>query len=144
MNSVCADPPGKKGYHHGALRSALVEASIALAREGGPDRVVLREAAGCPDTTPVWSHQWHTRGPNPRGKNPAPSWSLVSGSRISDVEPWISGGVRAALIGRCGGRGRSLGMCAGLHDLHRRRPCDDLPVFGWATVVGWLRPGPIR
>jgi AcrR family transcriptional regulator len=27
------------------LRSALVEASIALAREGGPDRVVLREAA---------------------------------------------------------------------------------------------------
>src|SRR5215472_12554517 len=45
MNSVGADPPGKKGYHHGALRSALVEASIALAREGGPDRVVLREAA---------------------------------------------------------------------------------------------------
>jgi AcrR family transcriptional regulator len=27
------------------LRSALVEASLALAREGGPDRVVLREAA---------------------------------------------------------------------------------------------------
>jgi len=36
---------GKKGYHHGALRSALVQASIALAREGGPDRVILREAA---------------------------------------------------------------------------------------------------
>src|ERR1700760_77034 len=36
---------GKKSYHHGALQSALVEASIALAREGGPDRVVLREAA---------------------------------------------------------------------------------------------------
>jgi AcrR family transcriptional regulator len=32
-------------YHHGSLRSALVEASIALAREGGPDRVILREAA---------------------------------------------------------------------------------------------------
>ena len=45
MDSVSADPPGKKGYHHGALRSALIEASIALAREGGPDRVVLREAA---------------------------------------------------------------------------------------------------
>lgn len=43
MTSV--GPPAKKGYHHGALRAALVEASIALAREGGPDRVVLREAA---------------------------------------------------------------------------------------------------
>jgi AcrR family transcriptional regulator len=45
MNSVGADPPGTKPYHHGALHSALVEASIALAREGGPDRVILREAA---------------------------------------------------------------------------------------------------
>ena len=45
MSSVNADPPGRKPYHHGALHSALIEASIALAREGGPDRVVLREAA---------------------------------------------------------------------------------------------------
>jgi AcrR family transcriptional regulator len=45
MSSDSADPPGKKGYHHGALHSALIEASIALAREGGPDRVIVREAA---------------------------------------------------------------------------------------------------
>ena len=45
MSSVRADLSGRKPYHHGALRSALIEASIALAREGGPDRVVLREAA---------------------------------------------------------------------------------------------------
>jgi AcrR family transcriptional regulator len=45
MSSVSADPPGRKPYHHGALHSALVEASVALAREGGPDRVILREAA---------------------------------------------------------------------------------------------------
>ena len=45
MSSVGADSTGKKGYHHGALHSALVEASVALAREGGPDRVILREAA---------------------------------------------------------------------------------------------------
>jgi AcrR family transcriptional regulator len=45
MSSASADRPGKKGYHHGALHSALIEASIALAREGGPDRVILREAA---------------------------------------------------------------------------------------------------
>ncbi|MCW2663518.1 MAG: hypothetical protein JWP83_4670 [Mycobacterium sp.] len=45
MGSVGAGPSGKKGYHHGALHSALIEASIALAREGGPDQVILREAA---------------------------------------------------------------------------------------------------
>src|SRR3984893_8890004 len=45
MSSVSAGSPGKKPYHHGSLRSALVQASIALAREGGPDRVILREAA---------------------------------------------------------------------------------------------------
>ena len=45
MSSVDADSSGKKGYHHGALHSALIEASITLAREGGPDRVILREAA---------------------------------------------------------------------------------------------------
>jgi AcrR family transcriptional regulator len=45
MSSVSSDPPGKKGYHHGSLHSALIEASIALARDGGPDRVILREVA---------------------------------------------------------------------------------------------------
>jgi AcrR family transcriptional regulator len=45
MGSTNADPGRRKPYHHGALHSALVEASIALAREGGPDRVILREVA---------------------------------------------------------------------------------------------------
>lgn len=45
MSPASADPERRKPYHHGALNSALVEASVALAREGGPDRVVLREAA---------------------------------------------------------------------------------------------------
>ncbi|CAN5299454.1 TetR/AcrR family transcriptional regulator [soil metagenome] len=31
-------------YRHGDLRQALLEAGIAMAREGGPDAVVLREA----------------------------------------------------------------------------------------------------
>jgi len=31
-------------YHHGDLRRALLDAGIALARKGGPDAVVLREA----------------------------------------------------------------------------------------------------
>jgi AcrR family transcriptional regulator len=45
MSTDSADSDPRKPYHHGSLRSALIEASIALAREGGPDRVVLREAA---------------------------------------------------------------------------------------------------
>jgi AcrR family transcriptional regulator len=37
-------PPARATYHHGDLRRALLEAGTDLAREGGPDKVVLREA----------------------------------------------------------------------------------------------------
>lgn len=37
-------PPPRATYHHGDLRRALLEAGLDLAREGGPDAVVLREA----------------------------------------------------------------------------------------------------
>lgn len=35
----------ERGYHHGNLRQALVEAGLALARAGGPRSVVLRAAS---------------------------------------------------------------------------------------------------
>lgn len=41
MDSTGDDSAGR-GYHHGNLREALVEAGLALAREGGPSAVVLR------------------------------------------------------------------------------------------------------
>lgn len=37
-------PPQRETYHHGDLRRALLDAGLALAQEGGPDAVVLREA----------------------------------------------------------------------------------------------------
>jgi AcrR family transcriptional regulator len=37
-------PPLRKTFHHGNLRKALLEAGIELARGGGPQAVVLREA----------------------------------------------------------------------------------------------------
>jgi len=37
--------PPLRPYHHGHLRSALVEAGTELAREGGPDAVVVRAAS---------------------------------------------------------------------------------------------------
>ena len=36
--------PESAPYHHGRLREALLEAGVALAREGGSEAVVLREA----------------------------------------------------------------------------------------------------
>ncbi|MFX0577523.1 TetR/AcrR family transcriptional regulator [Nocardia nepalensis] len=45
MNAATADSERRRPYHHGALHTALIEASVELARAGGPDRVVLREAA---------------------------------------------------------------------------------------------------
>jgi AcrR family transcriptional regulator len=36
---------GKSAYHHGDLRNALIEAATDLARDGGPEAVVLRAAA---------------------------------------------------------------------------------------------------
>ncbi|VVE72949.1 TetR family transcriptional regulator [Pandoraea captiosa] len=36
--------PVRATYRHGDLRRALLEAGIALARDGGPDAVILREA----------------------------------------------------------------------------------------------------
>lgn len=50
MTSSIASPagstavPARSTYHHGDLRRALLEAGLELAREGGPDAVVLREA----------------------------------------------------------------------------------------------------
>ncbi|MFM6850561.1 MAG: TetR/AcrR family transcriptional regulator [Terrabacter sp.] len=38
------DVQPRSTYHHGDLRRALLEAGTDLAREGGPDKVVLREA----------------------------------------------------------------------------------------------------
>jgi AcrR family transcriptional regulator len=37
-------PPARKTFRHGDLRRALLEAGIQLARKGGPNAVVLREA----------------------------------------------------------------------------------------------------
>src|ERR1700726_324921 len=44
MTATTTSPPERSTYRHGDLRRALVEAGIQLARAGGPDAVVLREA----------------------------------------------------------------------------------------------------
>lgn len=44
MTAMPPVPPARSSYRHGDLRRALLDAGIALARAGGPDAVVLREA----------------------------------------------------------------------------------------------------
>jgi AcrR family transcriptional regulator len=44
MMDATSPVPARHSYHHGDLRRALLEAGIALARAGGPNAVVLREA----------------------------------------------------------------------------------------------------
>jgi AcrR family transcriptional regulator len=44
MRGEKISPPARNTYRHGDLRRALIEAGTALARDGGPDAVVLREA----------------------------------------------------------------------------------------------------
>lgn len=43
----------KRGYHHGNLRQALVEAALALITEKGPQGFTLSEAAKAADVTPA-------------------------------------------------------------------------------------------
>jgi AcrR family transcriptional regulator len=44
MSRIASPTPARATYRHGDLRRALLEAGIDLAREGGPDAIVLREA----------------------------------------------------------------------------------------------------
>lgn len=44
LTRTTVSPPARSTYRHGDLRHALLEAGIELARRGGPDAVVLREA----------------------------------------------------------------------------------------------------
>ncbi|QYY29776.1 MULTISPECIES: TetR/AcrR family transcriptional regulator [Cupriavidus] len=44
MSRTASTMPARTTYRHGDLRRALLEAGIDLAREGGPDAIVLREA----------------------------------------------------------------------------------------------------
>ena len=44
MMGATSPAQSRRTYHHGDLRQALLDAGIALARDGGPEAVVLREA----------------------------------------------------------------------------------------------------
>jgi AcrR family transcriptional regulator len=45
MNRNAPAHSDERGYHHGNLREALVDAGVALARTGGPNAILLRAAS---------------------------------------------------------------------------------------------------
>lgn len=49
--------PGKRGYHHGDLRNALVAAAAELAAKGGPESVTIRAAAREVGVTPTAAYR---------------------------------------------------------------------------------------
>jgi AcrR family transcriptional regulator len=61
MNSIRKSPlPARKTFRHGDLRSALLQAGIQLARGGGPQAVVLREATRCAGVAPNAAYRHFT------------------------------------------------------------------------------------
>jgi AcrR family transcriptional regulator len=60
MGDVSAKSGGRSAYHHGDLRNALIDAATELAREGGPDKVVLREAARRVGVSPTAAYRHFT------------------------------------------------------------------------------------
>jgi AcrR family transcriptional regulator len=46
-------PPGRRGYHHGNLREALIDAALQLIAEHGPEGVTLSEAARMAGVSPA-------------------------------------------------------------------------------------------
>jgi AcrR family transcriptional regulator len=48
---------GKRGYHHGDLRNALIDAAAELAAKGGPESVTIRAAAREVGVTPTAAYR---------------------------------------------------------------------------------------
>ena len=47
----------KRGYHHGDLRNALIEAAATLAEKNGPHAVTVRAAARAAGVTPTAAYR---------------------------------------------------------------------------------------
>jgi AcrR family transcriptional regulator len=56
--------PSPTRYHHGDLRNALAAAALDLAREGGPEAIVLREAARRVGVSPTAAYRHFTALPD--------------------------------------------------------------------------------
>ncbi|MGP4043965.1 TetR/AcrR family transcriptional regulator [Streptomyces sp. 2A115] len=97
----------KAGYHHGDLRNALVAAAVDLASEGGPERVVLREAARRVGVSPTAAYR-HFDGQGDllhavkvRGQTALADFMAAFVAKVPDVgDPGEAAVLRLSALGR--------------------------------------------
>ncbi|MEU8522996.1 WHG domain-containing protein [Streptomyces sp. NBC_01216] len=138
---------GGKSYHHGDLRNALICAAVDLAREGGPERVVLREAARrvCVSPTAAYRHfdgqgellsavKIHAQ------RELADAMERAAAARVCRADdPAVAAEVRLAALGRA-----YVGFALDQPGLYRAAFCTPRPACGeaWATGGRVSKPEP--
>ncbi|MFC8276993.1 TetR/AcrR family transcriptional regulator [Streptomyces sp. NPDC057271] len=130
---------GGKSYHHGDLRNALICAAVDLATEGGPERVVLREAARRVGVSPTAAYR-HFDG---RGellgavkvhaqRALADSMERAAARVPGADDPTVAAELRLAALGR-----GYVGFAVDQPGLYRAAFCTPRPACGEA----WAPPG---
>ncbi|CAJ0884224.1 hypothetical protein AMST5_03504 [freshwater sediment metagenome] len=139
----------KRGYHHGSLKQALVEAGIALLAEGGPSALTLTEAARRAGVTPAAPYR-HFSGRDALLSEIARQGFESFGARIEAA--WNEGrpDARAAMRAMCaaylafareetGLYAAMFGQAATLADPQAGGAADHALEILWRAVVAWLQ-----
>ncbi|MBT2439366.1 TetR/AcrR family transcriptional regulator [Streptomyces sp. ISL-36] len=130
---------GGKSYHHGDLRNALVCAAVDLATEGGPERVVLREAARRVGVSPTAAYRhFEGRGALLRAvkihaqRALAESMERAAARAPGADDPTVAAELRLAALGR-----GYVGFALDHPGLYRAAFCTPRPACG----EEWAPPG---
>ncbi|MEU3749830.1 MULTISPECIES: TetR/AcrR family transcriptional regulator [Streptomyces] len=135
---------GGKTYHHGDLRNALICAAVDLATDGGPERVVLREAARRVGVSPTAAYRhFDGRGELLRTVKLHAQCRLAdSMERAAAREPGADDPALAAerrLVALCRGY---VGFAVDQPGLYRAAFCVPRPAETEEPAVGRPSPGP--
>src|ERR1700760_2067613 len=100
MAQAAVQLPARSTYRHGDLRRALLEAGLELARRGGPDAVVLRQATRRAGVVPNAAYRdfAHRAAPLRAGGGPA-ALAAVAGALEAELAP-LGRGRRGAELAR--------------------------------------------
>jgi AcrR family transcriptional regulator len=139
----------KRGYHHGSLKQALVDAAIDILAEGGPAALTLTEAARRAGVTPAAPYR-HFSGRDALLSEIARQGFETFGARIEAA--WDEGrpDARAAMRAMCaaylkfareetGLYAAMFGRAATLADPQAGGAADHALEILWRAVVAWLQ-----
>lgn len=139
----------KRGYHHGSLRQALVDAGVELLAEGGPSALTLTEAARRAGVTPAAPYR-HFSGRDALLSEIARQGFETFGEKIEAA--WDEGrpDARAAMRAMCkaylafareetGLYAAMFGQAATLADPQAGGAADHALEILWRAVVAWLQ-----